>query len=322
MIKGDLNLFAVFDTLYELRSVTRAAEKLNLTQSAVSHALRRLRQTIGDPLFVRSGSGLHPTERARSMAPAIRDGLTRLGEALVANGFDPASSERTFTIAATSYFCALLIPGLIAAARVVAPGVRIRAVPIRHDLLSQIDDGTIDLALGSFSRLPSRIVHESILSEELVWIAARDNQVARATHSHAELLDIPHIAFDPVRIFTPIRSLSGEEGIEAPYPPEQTVPAELHGSAQTPAIVYDAFTAIAVVAGSDLIALVPRQLAVSEMARLGICILKTREAGPGVDLAMIYRIELSPDPSRDWLRSQVRQLASTLGARWGRAPSI
>ena len=82
MVELDLNLLRVFDTLFEMRSVTRAAGKLGLTQSAVSHALRRLRDALDDPVFVRAPGGLQPTARAIEIAPGVREGLAQLRGAL------------------------------------------------------------------------------------------------------------------------------------------------------------------------------------------------------------------------------------------------
>jgi DNA-binding transcriptional LysR family regulator len=313
MLKQDLNLLAIFDALYEVRSVTQTARRLNLTQSAVSHALRRLRQAVDDPLFVRTGGALQPTVRARAMAGPIRDGLARLREATLPTPFDPQLSPRTFTVAASSYFCALLIPDLIAAARAQAPGVRIRTVPLYADLLARLDEGAVDLALGAFSRLPAHLVLEPLFREELVWIAAGDNPVVEARPGHAELLAMPHLALDSIRTFAPPRPYSEGSAWESALPAEQTVPPELHGSELTPAIVYDTLTAIAVVAGTDLVASVPRRLALSEQARHGIAIIETGEAGPGVDLVMISRARSFPDGGHDWLRSQVLKLAARSG---------
>src|ERR1700761_1266423 len=109
----DLNLLRLFDILMEVRSVGRAADRLGLTQSAVSHALGRLRAQVGDPLFVRGRGGLRPTARASEIAPAIRDGLARLRDAFSTPSFAPATATRVFTIGASSYFCATLLPLVI-----------------------------------------------------------------------------------------------------------------------------------------------------------------------------------------------------------------
>src|SRR3546814_5499681 len=92
----DLNLLRIFDALIEQRSVTRTANRLGLTQSAISHALARLRQSIGDPLFVRVAGGLQPTARAIEIAPGIRQGLLQFRDALSPSLFDPATAKRRF----------------------------------------------------------------------------------------------------------------------------------------------------------------------------------------------------------------------------------
>jgi DNA-binding transcriptional LysR family regulator len=95
----DLNLFLVLHAVLEERSATRAAARLHVTQSAVSNALARLRQLLGDPLVVRSGRGLVPTPRAEQLAPLLREATDRLAQAVDRRGFVAAESTRTFTIA-------------------------------------------------------------------------------------------------------------------------------------------------------------------------------------------------------------------------------
>src|SRR5258708_2579886 len=109
----DLNLLRVFDALLEERSVTRAGDRLGLSQSAVSHALGRLRQVLGDPLFVRRAGGVEPTSRALEIGPALHTALRQLQEALAPSGFVPSTAERRFTLAAGTYACTILVPALV-----------------------------------------------------------------------------------------------------------------------------------------------------------------------------------------------------------------
>ena len=126
-IRGlDLNLLKVFDALYEERSVTRAAHRLGLTQSAVSHALNRLRYTMADELFVRGPSGMRATPRAAEIGPRIREGLLQLGAALSPGVFTASDTERSFTVAAGSYACALLLPDVLKTIRDVAPSASVK----------------------------------------------------------------------------------------------------------------------------------------------------------------------------------------------------
>src|ERR1700732_1215728 len=99
----DLNLLRVFEALMDERSATRAGGRLGLTQSAISHALNRLRHVLKDELFVRGPDGMQPTERAAEIAPRLRHGLAQLQLALAPSEFVPASTDRRFTITCTEY---------------------------------------------------------------------------------------------------------------------------------------------------------------------------------------------------------------------------
>src|SRR3984957_4727212 len=139
MAEIDLNLLRVFDTLYEERNVTRAAARLFLTQSAVSHALARLRDVLGDPLFVRIPSGLQPTERAHQLAPRLQVALAEIRSVVAAPIFDPAKTIRSFTISAGSPFCMLFVPRLIALARKSAPSITLQIVNPNANLAQTLD---------------------------------------------------------------------------------------------------------------------------------------------------------------------------------------
>ena len=126
----DLNLLRVFDEVMTERSLTRAAHKLSLTQPAVSNALQRLREALGDDLMKRSGQEMSPTPRALALWPAVRDALGQLEGALVPGQFVPAQASNTFILAMADATAAKLMPGLLAAMDQTAPGVSIRVVPL------------------------------------------------------------------------------------------------------------------------------------------------------------------------------------------------
>src|SRR5512144_2036769 len=117
----DLNLLRVFDVLLEERSVTRTGARLGLTQSAVSHALNRLRYTLNDELFLRGPAGMQPTPRAVEMGPQIHAALNQLQAALSPADFDPATSERRFSVVAGAYASAILVPPLVSVVAQSAP---------------------------------------------------------------------------------------------------------------------------------------------------------------------------------------------------------
>ena len=147
----DLNLLRVFDEVMAERSLTRAARNLSLTQPAVSNALRRLRETLGDELVKRSGQGMTPTPRARMLWPIVRDALQQLQESLSPSEFEPALATSTFVLAMADATAAELMPGLIDILEREAPGVSMRIVPlITRDPRRLLDEEAADLAVGHF----------------------------------------------------------------------------------------------------------------------------------------------------------------------------
>ena len=147
----DLNLLRVFDEVMAERSLTRAAHNLSLTQPAVSNALRRLRETLGDELIKREGQGMAPTPRALALWPAVRDALQQLQACLSPSEFVPAQATSTFVLAMADATAAELIPGLIDILEHEAPGVSMRVVPLTtRDPRRLLDEETADLAVGHF----------------------------------------------------------------------------------------------------------------------------------------------------------------------------
>ena len=310
MIEIDLNLLRVFDTLFELRSVTRAAARLGLTQSAVSHALRRLRDTVDDPLFVRAPGGLQPTARALEIAPGVREGLLHLRGALSPSIFDPASDAREFTIAAGSYFCVVLVPRLMRHVRRIAPGIVLRIVPLEADLLSELDESSVDLALGAFSRIPPRLATEPLYREELVWIAAADNPIARAPFDRERLSVEPHLAISVGRPFETLRTGGSEGVLERRVIAETGEAVAARNGAEDSAGVYDALTAIAIVAQTDLVALVPRRFAERDAERQGFVVLDAPGDASGIDLMMLWHGKFDEDAGLAWLRGVIREIVA------------
>lgn len=147
----DLNLLRVFDEVMAERSLTRAARNLSLTQPAVSNALRRLRQTLGDELVQRSGQGMAPTPRAVAIWPAVRQALRQLQASLIPDEFVPAQAATAFVLAMADATAAELMPGLSDILEREAPGVSIRVLPLTtRDPRGLLDEERCDLAVGYF----------------------------------------------------------------------------------------------------------------------------------------------------------------------------
>ncbi|MBX3608951.1 MAG: LysR family transcriptional regulator [Hydrogenophaga sp.] len=147
----DLNLLRVFDEVMSERNLTRAAANLAMTQPAVSNAMRRLRELLGDELLRRSGFGVEPTPAAQAIWPAVREALALLRGVLSPGDFDPASAGNTFHLAMADATGAKLVPALIDICELDAPGVNLRVLPLTtRDPREWLDNGTVDIAIGHF----------------------------------------------------------------------------------------------------------------------------------------------------------------------------
>lgn len=168
----DLNLLRVFDAVMEERSVLRAGQRLCLTQSAVSHALARLREVLGDDLLVRTPTGMRPTARALTMAPLIREAWRSLEAAIGPPNFELSSSTRRFTIAVSDFVSLIMVPRLRELLKREAPHVDLVIRPDSQiDLTEQIDLGLIDVAIGTFANVPSRFRSHALFSYDDVLVA-------------------------------------------------------------------------------------------------------------------------------------------------------
>lgn len=147
----DLNLLRVFDEVMAERNLTRAAHNLATTQPAVSNALRRLRELVGDDLVRRSGYGVEPTPLALTLWPTVRDALRQLRESLAPGGFEPGQAQNHFVLAMADATAAKIIPGLVDFLDREAPGVTLRVLPLTtRDPRALLDHGDVDLAIGHF----------------------------------------------------------------------------------------------------------------------------------------------------------------------------
>ncbi|HKM61934.1 MAG TPA: LysR family transcriptional regulator, partial [Acidisphaera sp.] len=193
----DLNLLLVFDAVMRERSVLRASRQLHLTQSAVSHALNRLRHSLGDELFVRDTGGVRPTPRALEIAGPIADALDTIRRSLSPPAFDPARARCALTIAASDYVAVVVLPTFIATLRQEAPGIDVQIFPIgRTDLAAQLDSGRLDLAVSWFDYVPARLFRTPIVEESEVLVVAKGHELATGEMTMQRLLQVPHLVVE------------------------------------------------------------------------------------------------------------------------------
>ena len=188
----DLNLIKVFDAVHEDRNLLRAGKRLNLSQSAVSHALTRPREVVGDELFVRTAKGMVPTARATAMADELRGALRRIEATLGVEPFDPLQSTRRFTIAANDHLTVVLVAELSRLMVVEAPHIDIVIRPsTRIDLAEQIDVGRIDLALGIFAQVPPRLSSRTLMTQGELIVMRKGHPATRRKLALQDLARYP-----------------------------------------------------------------------------------------------------------------------------------
>lgn len=176
----DLNLLKALDALLDERNVTRAAERLALTQPAVSGMLTRLRESFDDPLFVRAQRGMVPTARALELAAPLKQLLGDLESLLQPPAFDPATATMTLRIAATDYALSAVVVPFLEALRLQAPGIRVAVLPVDDARLQgQFERGEVDLALVTPESSPGDLHARRLFDEDYVCLLRADHPAAR-----------------------------------------------------------------------------------------------------------------------------------------------
>lgn len=306
----DFNLLRVFELLYEEGNMTRAAARLCLTQSAVSHALARLRIVLEDPLFVRIPSGLQPTERAHQLAPRLRVALAEIRSLVAAPVFDPATTSRRFTISASSYFCTLIVR-LVTLVRSSAPGVSLQIVSIGANLTQALDQQQVDLVLGGFDRVPRRFRSERLFQDELAWVIGAHHPPCEQPSDHEAFLTRPLVGIVSTSLGERSRERLTHDDIlrhailDVGDIADSSAPT---GRRPSSLLVHDASMAMAVTSVTDMVALVPRQYAetCASSAKIRIVDLPKNRAEK-IEVSMLWHSRVQHDPGSLWLRSIVRE---------------
>jgi DNA-binding transcriptional LysR family regulator len=179
----DLNLLVLFETVFEERNVGRAAARLNLTPSAVSHGLGRLRAALGDPLFLRNPRGVGPTARAEALAAPVAEILSRVRGVVKADAFDPKTSRRRFVIGAPDGIGVIILPRLLAQLQKAAPGVDIAfrdVLPPFADGYEWLDERKIDVAILPVDGVPARFSQRMLYEEHFVVAMRAGHPLAKS----------------------------------------------------------------------------------------------------------------------------------------------
>lgn len=198
-MRYDLNLLPIFVALMEERSVTRAAERMGMTQPALSNALSRLRQMLQDQLFVRERYGIQPTPIALELSPLIAEALAQLDDAVLGQqAFDPAHAERLFTIAPNGYVEFVIVPAVLARLEKVAPGIKLRLSPFGNDLAETgVVSGTTALVLGRIVDPPDNLVVQHLMDEGLACAVRADHPAIGDAMTREQFETMKHVNIVP-----------------------------------------------------------------------------------------------------------------------------
>lgn len=284
-------LVALFLEVMRHRKLTIVAERLGITQSAVSHSLRRLREIFDDELFLRLPAGVEPTPRALELEPKLQAILEMAGAAVGREAFDPATARGLVRIAAPDYHSALLAGPLITKLRSVAPHLQLSFLPlVRRNALNALSAGDVDIAIGFFWRLPEGFEGRHLFDDGYVVIARQNHPAIGQRLTLKRYLKAEHllVAMDGTLNGVVDRILAGQ-GL----------------SRRVVAAVPFFFTVLSAVSGSDLIATVPGRLATSFARPFALRLLK-----PPIDIrpyrvSAVWHSRNAHNPMTTWLVDQV-----------------
>lgn len=290
----DIRLLTVFDEIYKTRSVTAAAEALDLGQPAVSVALAKLRRHFGNPLFVRTSGGMEPTPFSEGLVQPVRDVLAALDQVLgYRSEFDPATAKRTFRICMTDISQLVLLPRLWETLRLVAPGICIEIIPMSADGARLLESGEADLAIGFMPQLDAGFHQQSLFVQSFVCLVGRQHPRIGDTLDLAQFEAEDHAAI----------SSSGA----APALLESEIARQ--GIKRRVALKSPSFLAAAfVVEHTDLLLTIPRRLGEIMEERGSYRIFSAPFPLPDYEVKQHWHERFHHDPGNLWIRRLVSQL--------------
>lgn len=295
----DLNLLPVLDALLSERSVTRAAQRLHLSQPAVSNALARLRSQTGDAILVRGSNGLMPTPRAEAMAASLRQIMEDIGRTFTPAVFDPQTHEQTFHLMMTDYIELLLLPDLMAEISRIAPKVKLSVQSLTPAQASEgLLKGTLDLAFGYLGDIAEQLYRKPLLQESFVCVASRDHPRIRGSLSLAQFLDEGHILVSPqgggfIGLVDKLLAAQGHTRRVVLSIPHFTVASDI-------------------VFGTDLLITMTKSTALKFAKHAPIQVLQAPLEIPSYAISQAWHARTQNEPSQRWLRGLIESLGNRI----------
>ncbi|MDO8179675.1 MAG: LysR family transcriptional regulator [Undibacterium sp.] len=298
----DLNLLRVFDAVMVEQNLTRAADKLAMTQPAVSNALKRLRHSLGDDLLIRTAYGVKPTPRAETLWPTIRQALSNLELAIAPSSFDISKADTTFRMAMADATAALWMPSLVRAMERDAPGMNARMVPLTtREPRPMLMRGDIDIAVGFFPGVVAQLTggqgaannairHERLYSGHYVCVMSKDHPLANKQLTLDDYCNASHL----------LVSFSGRaHGLV------DEALLQMGRERRILLTVNQFFTGGKVVANSDLLTVLPRHLIESTGMTNALIWKELPFDMPEVHIDMLWHERDSRNPAHKWLRDNL-----------------
>lgn len=300
-MRYDLNLLPIFVALMEERNVTRAAERLGMTQPALSNALARLRVTLRDPLFVRERYGIQPTPVAIELAPLIADALARLDDAVLGQQeFDPATADRLFTIAPNGYVEYALVPALVARLGREAPGIKLRLTPYGNDLAETgVVGGTTAMVLGRIVDPPDNLIVQHLMDECLDCVVRADHPVIAEGLTKERFENLKHVnVVPPGRMRAGLFQALAKRGLKR----------------EVALSVTNFFAVAEMIAVTDHVATLPRLICRRLEHDPRLMVLPAPVDLGTFPVEMAWHVRYRHDPAHRWLRETVARVVREVAA--------
>jgi len=296
----DLNLLVVFDVVCRERNTVRAAEKLGLSQPAISHALARLREVFADRLFVRASRGLIPTPRALELQAPIRQIMAQTEKVLARQtNFDPGSAKRIFRLATTDYFEQIAFPSLLKAVENQAPGVTIVSRPTLGELpRERLEAGGFDLAIAGFYRnIPERFFQQKLFEDDFVCVARPGVFQAKGPIAIEKYVEAKHLLISPQGdLQSKAREILERKGYPIQYLAGVT-------SFLSPARILNS---------TDLALTCPRKLALSYLEAFSLKVHELSFKIPPISVVQVWHERNQDDAAHQWLRNLIQRICRSL----------
>jgi len=298
--KVDLNLFMVFDAIYAEGNITRAAERLNLTQPAVSHALGRLRDTYGDELFVRAGRKMVPTPVAKGMVEQVRLALSQLQKTLVDSmHFDPSETTKHVVLGMRDVVESVFLPSLINRLHALAPHMSLASIRIpRQNMESELATGDVDIAFDVHLPIKGAVEHTSIMADQFAVVVRKGHPLTKGKMTTERYLSYSHIV---------VSSRRGGVAVEDFELSRQGIRRKIGLRCQ------HYFVAWQVVRETDMVLTVPEGYAINQKSLGDTVVLPLPVDLPSLEIHMYWHTTVSNDPANKWLRELFLQLAKEGG---------